>query len=204
MSPIETNLYLDQMDLRRYCPQDSEPIGDAALSESVEDKICLDDCPLLSLRQRHAFRLVLEAGKHLPSNPPITVPQPVEPELISLNDPDENALVLVTANNSLTLDVLTIVWSQGITPAYFVLIDCLGNTVDMAMVFGEFKPERLAEALEKSNLDGRLVHRNIIVPGLTATLAEDFKKATGWDVEVGPVCAAELPLFLGDRWFFLD
>jgi acetyl-CoA decarbonylase/synthase complex subunit gamma len=119
-----------------------------------------------------------------------------------MNEPDENSLVLATANNSLTFEVLTTVWAQGVTPAYLLLVDCLGNTVDMAMVFGEFKPERLKQALTRSGLEVRLSHRRIIVPGLTAPLAEQFREATEWDIEVGPICAAELPLFLGDSWVF--
>jgi len=70
------------------------------------------------------------------------------------------------------------------------------------MVFGEFKPERLRRALQRSNLEEKVAHRRMVVPGLTATLAADFAEATGWEIEVGPVCAAELPLFLGERWAF--
>jgi acetyl-CoA decarbonylase/synthase complex subunit gamma len=74
----------------------------------------------------------------------------------------------------------------------------------MAMVLGEFTPEHLCQALKQSGLEEKTAHRHMIVPGLTAPLAEDFIKATGWEVEVGPICAAELPLFLGDRWTFPD
>ena len=146
------------------------------------------------------MKTVLQAREYLPSIPTLDIPQPIEPELIPINEPDNNSIVLVTSNNSLTFEVLTTVWSQGITPAYFLLVDCLGNTVDMAMVFSEFKPERLKQAIANSGLEEKTSHRHMIVPGLTAPLANDFRKATGWEVEVGPICAAELPLFLGDRW----
>jgi len=70
----------------------------------------------------------------------------------------------------------------------------------MAMVYGNFTPERLHHALEESDLSSQVSHRQMIIPGLTGSLAEDFRKITGWEMEVGPVCAAEIPLFLGDRW----
>jgi len=197
MSPLKTDLYLKTIDLGRYCPKSAE-----ILPEEPAGKTCLDDCPFLTSRQIKACKLAIGARSYLPSGPPITVPQPVEPDLIPLNEPDENSLVLVSGNSRVTLEVLLTVWSQGITPAYLLPVDCLGHTVDMAMVFGEFKPERLKRALQRSNLEEKVAHRRMVVPGFTATLAVDFAEATGWEIEVGPVCAAELPLFLGERWAF--
>ena len=72
----------------------------------------------------------------------------------------------------------------------------------MAVVYGDFTPARLAQVMAESGLESRVKHRHMIVPGLTAPLAADFATATNWEVEVGPVCAVELPLFLGDRWLF--
>ena len=199
--PLEANLYLDQIDVQRYCLRNT-PNASHEHCQARDAETCLDDCPLLGPPQRQALKIALKAKEYLPSIPAVTVPQPIQPDLISMNEPDENSLVLATANNSLTFEVLTTVWAQGVTPAYLLLVDCLGNTVDMAMVFGEFKPERLKQALTRSGLEVRLSHRRIIVPGLTAPLAERFREATEWDIEVGPICAAELPLFLGDSWVF--
>ena len=122
--------------------------------------------------------------------------------LFPVNGPDESSLVIVTGNSRLTFEVLGTIWAQGVTPAYFLLVDCLGSTVDMAMVYGEFTPARLVQILRESGLESRVKHRHMIVPGFTAPLALKFAEATNWEVEVGPVCAAELPLFLWDRWMF--
>lgn len=200
MSPLKTNLYLDRIDLKRYCPDQGQLVSPASGDSS--GKTCLDTCPLMNARQIRACRLAIDAEAYLPADPPVTDPRPIEPGLIALNEPDENALLLVSANNSITLEVLMAVWSQGVTPAHLLLIDCLGHTVDMAMVFGEFKPDRLAEALAQADMADKVSHHRMVVPGLTAPLAEEFGRATGWEIEIGPVCAAELPLFLGDRWVF--
>ena len=199
MSPPEADLYLDQIDVRRYC-RTSAQNRTREHCRYEEEKTCIDDCPLLEPQQQLALNTVLRAKDFLPSVPSITVPRPIDTGLNPVNNPDGNSMVLVTANSSLTFDVLLAVWSQGVTPAWFLLVDCLGNTVDMAMVFGEFKAERLAQALSGSGAEDQIGHRRMIVPGLTAPLAKDFEKATGWEVEIGPICAAELPLFLGDRW----
>ena len=201
MNPPNADLYLNQINVRRYCPDNENNTNNESCPSKNTDT-CIDTCPLLGPEQRQALKTVLGAREYLPSIPSITDLRPIEPKLTAVNQPDSNSLVIVTANSSLTFDVILTVWSQGITPAYFLLVDCLGNTLDMAVVLREFKPERLKQAITDSGLEGIISHRHMIVPGLTAPLAEDFKKATGWDVEVGPICAAELPLFLGNRWIF--
>jgi len=201
MSPPEANLYLDQIDVQRYCRTDAHNRANVGC-HYAEEKTCVDDCPLLSPLQQNALNTVLRAKDYLPSVPSITIPRPIDPGLIPANNPDGNSLVLVSANSNLTFEVLLAVWSQGVTPAWFLLVDCLGNTVDMAMVFGEFKAERLEHAISGSGAEEQIAHRRMIVPGLTAPLAKDFEMATGWEIEVGPICAAELPLFLGDRWVY--
>ncbi|NQT72441.1 MAG: hypothetical protein HQ553_06675 [Chloroflexi bacterium] len=200
MSPLEAWLYLDQMDLSPYWPETAPIPWDIFSARFKAGTVTLEDFSFLSAQQIHAFRIALDPQSYLPSIPSIDVPHPIASDLFALNEPDENALVLVTSNSRLTFDVLTALWAQGITPAYFLLVDCLGSTVDMAMIYGHFTSERLQRALEESDLGSHVGHRNLIVPGLTDSLVEDFRKITGWEVEVGPVCAAEIPLFLGDRW----
>jgi CO dehydrogenase/acetyl-CoA synthase gamma subunit (corrinoid Fe-S protein) len=196
----EADLYLDAVDLCRYWP--------AGLGMTCADfkagwaagKVNRGDYAFLTARQWEAFRLVLEARTYLPSVPLLTMPQPMATGLFPINEPDENALVIVTGNNRLTFEVLATIWAQGVTPAYFLLVDSSGSTVDMAMVYGELTPERLARAVAETGLEARVRHRRMIVPGLTAPLATAFAAATQWEVAAGPVCAVELPLFLGDRW----
>ena len=40
--------------------------------------------------------------------------------------------------------------------------------------------------------------RQLIIPGVVAPLKEELAAYTGWDIRVGPICVAELPLFLGE------
>ena len=200
MNPLNAWLYLDRMELGRYWPAEAPLRWEEFESRFKSGAITLDECAFLSPRTRHAFGIALRPETYLPGIPSITVPQPVAPDLFPLNEPDENALVLVSANNRLTLDLLIAIWAHGLTPSYLLLVDCSGHTVDMAMIFGTFTPDRLAQALREGGLAERVKHRRLIVPGFTAPLAEDFRRATGWEVIVGPICAAEIPLFLGDRW----
>jgi hypothetical protein len=201
---MEANLYLDKMDVCRYWPAGVPVTCQECIAKLKTGQVTSKDFDFLTPGKLQALKAAIGAETYLPSAPLLTVPQPVEAGLFPVNEPDENSLVIVSGNNQITFEVLATVWAQGVTPAYFLLIDCLGNTVDMAMVYGDFTPVRLVQALQKSGLEKEVEHRRMIVPGLTAPLAGDFAAATGWEVEVGPVCAAEIPLFLGDRWVFPD
>ncbi len=198
----DANLYLDYVDARRYWPYNAEISFEKAVSDVEAGKTRLEEYSFLSRQQVQAFKIVINSKNYLPAVPMLTVPQPAEAEVVPLNSPDENSLVVVTGNNWHTINVLTSVWSQGSTPAYLVVVDCLGSTVDMAMIFGDFSPERLQQALINSRLGNIVNHRHMIIPGLTSPLVSYFKEVTGWEMEVGPICAAELPLALGDRWIF--
>jgi len=200
MSPLKAWLYLDRMDLSRYWPDTGNVSWGEFSARYQGGEMSLEDYPPLSHRQVRAFRLALEAEAYLPDIPSLDVPRPLEPAPLALNEPDDTAPVLVTANSALTLEVLTAVWAQGTTPAYLLPVDCGGNTFDMAMVFGKFTPESLRKTLDRSGLERKLSHRHLIIPGLASTLADECRQITGWEVETGPVCAAELPLFLGERW----
>ncbi len=197
---MQANLYLDKTDPCRYWPPDAPILCTEFLAEVKAGRKRVEDYPFLTRRQAQGFRLLLNAADYLPPVPLLTVPRPIPSQLFPVNSPGEDALVIVTGNNQFSFEVLAAIWSQGLTPAYFLLVDCLGNTVDMAMIYGTFTPARLAQALRESGLEGKVRHRHMVVPGCTAPLAHDFAGATGWEVDAGPICAAELPLYLGDLW----
>ncbi|MFC1939252.1 hypothetical protein ACFLXO_01030 [Chloroflexota bacterium] len=198
----EADLYLTMVDFCRYWPANAEISCDDFMTRLAAGGVNIADYGFLTPSQAHAFKLVLEAKTYLPSVPQLTMPQPMEKGLFPINEPDESSPVIVTGNNRLTFEVLGTIWAHGVTPAYFLLVDCLGSTVDMAMVYKDFTPARLVQAVTESGLERIVRHRHMMVPGFTAPLAKDFAAATNWEIEVGPVCAVELPLFLGDRWIF--
>ncbi|MFC2035859.1 hypothetical protein ACFLUJ_07055 [Chloroflexota bacterium] len=200
----KADLYLDMVNICSYWPVNATIPCEEFLARLKVGEADILDYPFLTMKQFQSFKLTLEAEKFLPSIPLLTIPQPMAPDLLQMNKPDRNSLVIVSGNSRLTIEVLATIWAQGVTSAYFLIVDCLGNTVDMAMVYGEFTPEKLLRVLKKSSLGEKVEHRNMIVPGSTSPLVRDFGRATNWDIEVGPVCAAELPLFLGDRWVFTD
>jgi len=198
----EADLYTNQIDIASYWPENASVPYDEFISQLKAGEADIKDYPFLTSKQFQAFKVVVEADSYLPSVPLLTMPRPTAPELIYMNEPDSDSLVLVSGNNQHTIEVLATIWAQGVTPAYFLIVDCLGSTVDMAVVYEAFTPERLVQAIKECGLEEKVEHRNMIVPGSTAPLAKDFHRATNWNIEVGPLCGVELPLFLGERWVF--
>jgi len=199
------NLYVDQIQVAPYLtPEEVRQSGArdaqdlAARLKSGVLKVA--DCPFFSPAKRHALSLALRAKEVLPSVPSLELPRPVSPELFELNEPRSDAPVLVTGNSEFTLTVLTGLLATTVSPFFLLLVDCRGDTVDMAMVYQSFTPERVLRALQAHDLAARVSHRRLLIPGFCAPLKGDLARATGWDIVVGPVCAGELPLFLGEAW----
>ena len=128
-------------------------------------------------------------------------PRPLTPALFELNDPGPDAPLLVTGNSEFTLTVLTGLLALTVSPFFLLQVDTRGDTADMAMIYRSFTPQRLDQALETHKLAERLSHRELIIPGVLAPMKEELAGyLTGWTILPAPICAAELPLFLGDKW----
>jgi CO dehydrogenase/acetyl-CoA synthase gamma subunit (corrinoid Fe-S protein) len=201
------NLYADRIDLAPYltpadCLGAPGVTGPASLAAALrEGKVRPDDCPKMSPTKRYALSLALRAQEIMPPVQSLELPRPVPPDLFELNDPGPDTPLLVTGNSDFTLTVLTGVLALTISPFYLLLVDTRGDTADMAMIYRSFTPQRLDQSLETHKLAARLHHRRLIIPGVLAPLKEELAGyLTGWTIVAGPICAAELPLFLGDAW----
>jgi hypothetical protein len=202
---INANLYVDQINLAHYLTP--EEVSQSGARDAVDlaarmqqGTLSLGECTFFTPEKRHALSLALRAAEVLPSVPSLELPRPVSPDLFELNNPDPDALVLVTGNSEFTLTVMTGILATTVSSLYLLLVDCRGDTVDMAMVYESFTPERLQRALSTHDLADKVSHRRLVIPGFCASLQDILAQATAWDIIVGPICAGELPLFLGKAW----
>lgn len=199
------DLYLDRIDLDRYLtPAECLAAGAQSPGELAallkSGSLPLADCPFLSPAKRYALSLALRAQDLLPPVQSLELPRPVPADLFEINEPGPDAPVLVTGNSEFTLTVLTGLLALTVSPFFLLLADCRGDTVDMAMIYRSFTPQRLDQGLTAHRLADRLSHRRLIIPGVLAPLREELAHYTGWNIRAGPICAAELPLFLGEAW----
>jgi CO dehydrogenase/acetyl-CoA synthase gamma subunit (corrinoid Fe-S protein) len=180
----------------------------AAGAESCEDflgrlqnrSLKLQDAPGLSPQKRYALEIALQGTDLIPPVEAMGLPQPTRPGLYEINTPDPQAPVLVSGNSEITLTVLSAVLATTVSPFYLLLVDTLGDTLDMALIYERFTPAKVTAALGEAHLADKVQHRTLIIPGLAAALSQTLAAATAWDIRVGPVCALELPLYFGDYW----
>lgn len=199
------NLYLDEINFLKYlnkteclqCGYSScEELIDAIIAGTKKP----DECPSISGNKAYAIRAVQNIKELWPEVPLIVHPRPGLAGLIELNNPGVDSLVLITGNNEYTGQVLLTVLSTTICPFFLIFVNTDGNTVDMAMIYRTLTAERIRRALEETKIEEKVNRRELIVPGLAASLKEGIEKLTGWHVRIGPKCAAELPLFLSEIW----
>jgi hypothetical protein len=203
--PLYADLYLGRIDLARYagggtcqvCRVDS-------LAELVDrlrsGQFCAGQCLHWPRERVEAFQTAIGAGTLLPPIPSLGVPQPTDAGPIDVNGPTAGSPVLVTSNSRLTHEVLLSVLSTTTAPMWMLSVDTGGHTVDMSLVYGTLTAKAVAGAVRAGGSGAEEFHGRIILPGLAEKLAGPVSELLGRPVEVGPVCAAELPLFFGSDW----
>jgi CO dehydrogenase/acetyl-CoA synthase gamma subunit (corrinoid Fe-S protein) len=199
------NLYLETINFLRYFKKtDCVGCGFTSCEEFIDalrkgTKKPLD-CSFISNNEAYALDIVQKFKNLWPEVPLLTTPRPSLVGLVELNNPNKESSVLITGNNEYTEQVLMIVLGTTVCPFFVIFVDTDGNTVDMAMIYQTLTPERVHKALKETNIEKKVTRKEIIIPGLASSLKGEIEKLTDWHVRVGPVCAAELPLFLSEIW----
>ncbi len=157
------------------------------------------DCRPLSNAKLQAVKIALNGHYPLPEIPKLAFPRPVTPELIELNHPGNGDPIVVTGNNQYTQEILLAVLGNVAEPLFVAFSDTRGDTLDMAVIFGSFTAESVRELFLGAKLETRAPNSPLIIPGRAAESASALCSLLETKVEVGPVCAAELPLYLERR-----
>ena len=120
----------------------------------------------------------------------------IEPGLYALGKPTKDAPVFVSANYTLSFDALRSALA-GIE-GYILVLDTKGINVWCAAGKGTFGTDELVNRIEAVRLHDVVNHRLLIVPqlGATGVAAREVRARSGFKVEFGPVCAADLPEYL--------
>lgn len=120
----------------------------------------------------------------------------VEPGLYALGRPTPESPVFVTANYTLSFDALRSALA-GID-GYILVLDTQGINVWCAAGKGTFGTEELVRRVEAVRLSEVVNHRTLILPqlGAAGVSAHEVRRRSGFNVEYGPVRAADLPRYL--------
>jgi CO dehydrogenase/acetyl-CoA synthase gamma subunit (corrinoid Fe-S protein) len=202
---LSADLYLDKIDFQKYISQ--AVCAECGLSSCKEFLDAVksgtknpNDCSLISRNQSYALEAINKIQELWPDVPVLTHPRPSFAGLVELNKPSSDSLVLISGNNEYTEQVLMAVLGTTVCPFFVLFADTDGNTVDMAIIYQTLTAEKIRDSLVQSGLGEKSTGKVLMIPGLAVSLKADIEALTGWNVRVGPVCAAELPLFLSEIW----
>jgi len=197
--------YLDRIDFLKYLPQTNCGACGAKTCEAFIHALKRgekrpSDCPDIAENLYYPFQIALGADQILPKFDCVTDPRPWPIGLVEINRPGKQSPLLVSGNHVHTQDVLTSILSTTSSPFFLVFSDTKGNTVDMGVIFETLTAKQIRKDVQASGVLERISHKDLIIPGLAAAVGYELRQSTDWNIIVGPICAAELPLFLADRW----
>ena len=113
-------------------------------------------------------------------------PVAVQAKLMEVGAVTADSPVYVTTNFSLSYYSVEGEVEASRIPSYIIPIDTDGTSVLTAWAAGKFGGEHIAAAIKEYDLDNKLNHKDIIIPGYVAVIAAKLKDESGWNVIVGP------------------
>ncbi|KRQ86384.1 Corrinoid/iron-sulfur protein large subunit [Caloramator mitchellensis] len=124
----------------------------------------------------------------------------IPPGLYAIGNPDENSLVLATANYKLTIDSLR-KELEGLN-LWILVLDTKGINVWCAAGKGTFGTKEMINRINKTHLKELLKSRTIILPqlGASSMIAHIVTKITGFKLIYGPVRAKDIKKFLENNF----
>jgi len=124
-------------------------------------------------------------------------PIQVQPGVYEINDPKEDSPIMVTTNFSITyFSVANEIDGSG-NPGWLLVADAEGMSVLTAWAAGKFDAERIAKSVKINDMENKVSHRKLILPGhVSVLLGEVEEELPGWEILVGPREAVDLPGYL--------
>lgn len=128
-------------------------------------------------------------------------PVAVEAKLYSIGGEAGNkSPLLVTTNFSLTYFSVEPEIVNSKVPSWLLVIDSEGLSVMTAWAAEKFTPEKIVDSMKKFEIETKIAHRKIIIPGYVAVMSGKLADLSGWEVLVGPREAAGIPKYLKTTW----
>jgi acetyl-CoA decarbonylase/synthase complex subunit gamma len=127
-------------------------------------------------------------------------PVAVEPGLKVFGTPDENSPVFFTTNFALTYYTVASDLESSKMNAYLIVVDTEGSAVDSGVAGRKLTADKVAEALKATNMESKVKHRKLIIPGKASRISGEIEELSGWKVQVGPRDSSEIPKYIIDKW----
>ncbi len=124
-------------------------------------------------------------------------PISVDPGIYEFNSPTADSPLLTTTNFSLTYFSVAGELDGSGMPAWLLICDAEGMSVLTAWAAGKFDAETIAKAVKSFGAGDKISHRKITLPGHVAVLSGELEEELpGWEIQVGPREAVDIPAYL--------
>jgi acetyl-CoA decarbonylase/synthase complex subunit gamma len=84
--------------------------------------------------------------------------------------------------------------------SYLMVVDGEGMGVESAVAGGQLNAETMKDALESFDVEQKVKHKTMVIPGLAARLSGETEDVTGWTVLVGPRDSGRIPGWMESNW----
>jgi acetyl-CoA decarbonylase/synthase complex subunit gamma len=122
-------------------------------------------------------------------------PIQVEPKAVPVGEVTPGSPVYITTNFSLTYYIVEGEVEASKVPAWIVPVNTDGISVLTAWAAGKLTGESINKALKKDDMESKVNHKTLVLPGYVAVLSGSTEESTGWKVMVGPREASGITKF---------
>lgn len=125
-------------------------------------------------------------------------PISVEEKYYEIGEPNEESPVLLTSNWALTYFVVASAIEATKVPSFLLVQDAEGLGVLTGWAAGKISGTTVAKLVKNCGIEGRVKHRQLVLPGLIARISGETMEALDWkwEVVVGPREATGIGAFL--------
>jgi len=120
----------------------------------------------------------------------------VEAKLYEIGNPGPDDPVYLTTNYTMTYYTLKSDLEDMKIPAWLLIIDTEGISVEAGVAGGQFSAGKVAEAIKETGVADKVNHKIIVIPGLAARLSGELEQLANWTVVVGPRDSSGIPALM--------
>ena len=113
-------------------------------------------------------------------------PIAVQPGIYAIGDVTPDSPVYITTNFSLTFYTVQTEIEATRLPSYLIAFETEGLSVLTAWAGGKFIGEEIGPWLKDSEINEKVSHKKLIIPGGVAAIKGKIEELSGWEVIVGP------------------
>ncbi len=196
--------------IRRLALKSFRPFGYPALAVATDSDPLMQAIEASAYVAKYAAVVVTDTAEPWQVLPALTTrqdiytdpqkPVAVEPRLYTIGDVGPESPLLVTTNFSLSYYSVAGEVEASRVPAYILSVDTEGTSVLTAWASDKFNADTITKAMKKSEIDAKLPHHTLIIPGFVAVLSAGVEDESGWTVQIGPKEASGLPSYLKKQW----